>query len=462
MSRVLLADDLAALPLIRQAERALGWSWDVVVAPVDQHADWAPLGARVTPAQAASLWQTSRPEKVLLAGTSSEITSLAALAALHGASLFVLPDAHQTADWAYHLFPLAEDAGDRLIPVFLHRHDPAARALRDLVVSGALGDGLHLICEASLPGDPVADLDVDRRFLLDADFFRWLAGEYDSLTAVPVPAPTGGVVTETITLAGEGRPTVIWSVRGGGFGWRLSARGSKRQANLTQSADGAFQLETSDVPSPSLSTAAPASWRDLMRAFDYVAASRRSIRRRRTVDLQVETLTEAAQFKSLMSTTGCGLLLFTLFGVIALLVGGAALDPRDSLQRASETSGLVFLADDFVDGEDQLTEESQHRLVSAAPRMLYSVAPVLLEQLEPPSQPLNAARKASVVARLAEKGVASPESRVEVRPIVGRWFSRVLTLAWIVLFLPLGIFLAAQAFVLLARGPRGEEPAPPS
>ena len=173
--------------------------------------------------------------------------------------------------------------------------------------------------------------------------------------------------------------------------------------------------------------------------------------------MHAETLTEAAQFKTLMSATGCGLLLFTLFGVVALLVGGAALDPRDGLQRASEAAGLVLTSDDFVESRSEFKDEARLRMEKAAPRLHYTTAPILIEQTEPSSSPLNTAREDRVRSLLAERGVANAGSRVEVRALSGKWFARAMTLAWIVMFLPLGVFLVAQGLVVLARGQRTEE-----
>jgi len=41
--------------------------------------------------------------------------------------------------------------------------------------------------------------------------------------------------------------------------------------------------------------------------------------------------------------------------------------------------------------------------------------------------------------------------RVVIRPLAGTWFRTLMTAIWIVVFAPLGLFLAAQALITLAR-----------
>ncbi len=94
-------------------------------------------------------------------------------------------------------------------------------------------------------------------------------------------------------------------------------------------------------------------WADAVRAFDLLDAARRSLKRRRTVELQFESTSERSQFKTHMTTIGCGLLLFTMFGLIGLLFAGRMLDPRDAQQKQSEVAGFVLRESDFEGARTQ-------------------------------------------------------------------------------------------------------------
>ena len=68
-----------------------------------------------------------------------------------------------------------------------------------------------------------------------------------------------------------------------------------------------------DFPSPSL--------HDATRAMEVTEATVRSLRRGRTVDLHYEPISEEATFKSVMTSTGCMILVGALFAVLMALAG---------------------------------------------------------------------------------------------------------------------------------------------
>ena len=68
-----------------------------------------------------------------------------------------------------------------------------------------------------------------------------------------------------------------------------------------------------DLPSPNI--------HDGTRAMELVEATARSLRRGRTVDLHYESISEEASFKSVMTSTGCMILVASLFAVLLALSG---------------------------------------------------------------------------------------------------------------------------------------------
>ena len=65
-------------------------------------------------------------------------------------------------------------------------------------------------------------------------------------------------------------------------------------------------------------------WVDGLRAFELLAATHHSLERRRAIDLHFDPPSERSTFKTQMTAVGCCLLMLTLFGMVALLLIGAA------------------------------------------------------------------------------------------------------------------------------------------
>jgi myo-inositol 2-dehydrogenase/D-chiro-inositol 1-dehydrogenase len=60
---------------------------------------------------------------------------------------------------------------------------------------------------------------------------------------------------------------------------------------------------------------------DATRAMELAEATVRSLRRGRTVDLHYESISEESNFKSVMTSTGCMILIGALFAVLIALAG---------------------------------------------------------------------------------------------------------------------------------------------
>jgi hypothetical protein len=447
MTRLLLVDD-AALPRVQRLAQALGPLWDVVCG---SEAIAVEFGPRTTPQHAETLLLAGQLTEVTLASSAGSDAAFAARAAQAGVRVVVLPEAGQTADWAYSLYPVAEDAPDRLKPVFEHRTSHAIEEARRWLAE-VPGGRAHLLIEVELPVQPLQAGDIERQFFQDADLLRSLVGDYEELIAVPIAGGAGGINSQTLTFTGAGKPTAVWSVRSGTeFSWKMIVDRPDGARTIEQMAPGVWQSAGSSVD-VSQKAGVVAVWNDVLRAFDYVSAMRRSIRRRRVIDLDAESLSEKSQFKTLMSATGCGLMLLTLMGVVALLTAGALFDPRETLQRNTESAGLVVRSVDFVEGSSELRPEAQARLQPAMGQMRHNTFPVWLEPTG--TAEVDQSRREELLRRMIAVGTPNPAARLEVRPLRGVWFSSVMTLAWIVLFLPLGVFLAVQFLIILTRDPK--------
>jgi hypothetical protein len=88
-----------------------------------------------------------------------------------------------------------------------------------------------------------------------------------------------------------------------------------------------------------------------------------------------------------------------------------------------------------------------------ARRLSHTAAPILLEQSGDAA--LDERRHEALATQLASAGVASPASRIETYEFRGGLFLTVLAACWVMLFLPLGVFLAVQGLLLAA--PRAKD-----
>lgn len=392
--------------------------------------------------------------------------------------VWLVPEAALGSDAVYGLIPLDEEFPDRLRAVWPLRISPAVQELKLLLRGDGFGQTLHLQLERVIvAGAGLALEQIESAWLHDADLLRYLCGgEYRQVTAIHSGITDQGISTASVSLAGEGVPDAMWALRTGPVarcelavstvsGAAVLAWGESGPPSLTvnckevslssrlrQNSDASRDPTASEIPltphsgkrgEPNKSSLPEGvtPWSEAVRAFDLLDAARRSLRRRRTVELQFESTSERSQFKTHMTTMGCGLLLFTMFGLIGLLFAGRMLDPRDAQQKQSEVAGFVLRESDFdSSGLNHFGKERLAEIIEAYSRRS---ATVLVEGVsEADSQSLQ--HREAVVQALAAAGFADAETRTQLRPLQGDWFKRFLTAAWVLLFLPLGIFLGFQ------------------
>ncbi|MFO1095967.1 MAG: hypothetical protein U0992_22075 [Planctomycetaceae bacterium] len=291
---------------------------------------------------------------------------------------------------------------------------------------------------------------------------RQLGGDYSRVTCRAIRLSGDRIAMLSVTLAGDGLPEATWRLSVGNGrrpsrltftckGRRIAQRGPVAQMPADgQPADAGLRwLEiveqrlspSSDVP----------RWSEVIRAFDIVDAARRSIRRKRTIEIGSEAISEVRQFKSLMTAAGCGVLTYTLFGVIAALLIGAVADPRDAAQRRAAAAGFIVRADEFVADSANLTQEGAAHVEEIAPRLWQTTADVIIEPAVPGNAAVDGARQSTVEHALETADAAKVAGRVVIRPLTGDWFEHAMLGVWAIVFAPLVILLALQLLGLAAR-----------
>jgi hypothetical protein len=183
-------------------------------------------------------------------------------------------------------------------------------------------------------------------FLADVDLLRDLGGNYSQVTTLRT-GTDAALSSITTTLGSDQAPQANWTAKvGTENSWRLTISGMRSTAVLT--GDPAAAALTLEVEGPDLSlptqsaqedwgpavlrsfevaadnNPAQPNWEDLQRGMELMYATDRSLRRKRTIELFFEAHTERSNFKTQMTAIGCGVILFTLFGMIMVLVGGEA------------------------------------------------------------------------------------------------------------------------------------------
>jgi UDP-N-acetylglucosamine 3-dehydrogenase len=309
-------------------------------------------------------------DTVIVVGDDDAVLDAARKLAAAGRSLMILPIAGQGLAFVYELTLIRDDARIALCPAFIQRFEPAVVALKALIEAGELGRLMHLQFErtqrsADSTESPqlVSQSEIDEVLLHDVDLLRSLAGNYSRVTALHSGTVSDRMSMAQVTLAGEGMAEASWSLKATQPGpcWKLVAVGERRTVVLTREDPSAsIQLDADDVTQQpptaerdpidrlletceTLQSGEPGSpdWTDLTQAFELVDAARRSVRRRRTIDVYFETASERSVFKTQMTAVGCGLLMLTFVAVLIVLIIGTLLQPNETVMLVLR--GLVFL-----------------------------------------------------------------------------------------------------------------------
>ena len=396
----------------------------------------------------------SEIDAVIVAGHSQDILDGARALARERKTLIVIPDVRQSSSFAYDLWPAEDEGRTRLIPLFRHDATNDKAVVQDKLQAASVGSLKFIQLERTLPpGEngllPLAA--VENALLHDADFLRAIGGDYARVTCVPVGRTPRSLAMMTITLTGNDVPETTW---------RIAAASTSAAAKLTITGESeTLTLDLADecdaLPELGDNLNTPNKqprWTSVVRAFDVVDAARRSIRRQRTVEIGSQAISEQRQFKSLMTAAGCGVLLYTMFAVVAALLIGVAADPRDAAQKRSAASGFILHENEFTGSSAELSSDGQAHVEDIAARLWTTTAEVLIEASpDPDTEPLGQQRRATVEHALHEAGASDLAGRVVTRPLSGLWFEKLMVAVWTIVFAPLVILLATQLLGLAAR-----------
>lgn len=296
-------------------------------------------GIRLTP-HWEDLVGATRFDAVIVGGSDAPTLEAIKQLATSGQSLLFLPSAAQGSTFIYELSLIRDDNRVAIWPAVWHRCDPALRQLRESIREASLGQVQLVQLQREMvqagPASTIAQEQVDEAMLLDFDLLRWLIGDFDQVTALRTGATETGVITQSVKLAGRGLPEATWDVRAGkesrcratihtDRGVTVLERDSVTAEWSVIEPDG-VRLEGNRrravlefVRDVETAVHSPIEWGELVKAYETVDATHRSVRRRRTIELHFEPMSERAIFKTQMTAIGCSVLIATFLLVLVYL-----------------------------------------------------------------------------------------------------------------------------------------------
>jgi myo-inositol 2-dehydrogenase/D-chiro-inositol 1-dehydrogenase len=287
-------------------------------------------------------------DAVIVGGSLKERGEFLRRAAAEGLAVICLHPPGADSEAYYQVSLSREETGAVIVPDMPWRLHPGVAVLRRAMTERELGTNRGVRLEISTGG---AALDLSSFvFARGVDVLRALVGEIEALTASGEPPgehPELELVVQLRSAAGLRAELRAWA--GAPEPIRLSLFGSN--GSLTLEFDARFdrparsihravdqpeesvelspwdphaaifsvlvasrgQRGNAGLPSPNLL--------DGTRAMELTEATVRSLRRGRTVDLHYEAIDEESTFKSVMTSTGCMILLLALFIVPIALAG---------------------------------------------------------------------------------------------------------------------------------------------
>ncbi len=272
-------------------------------------------------------------------------------AAAEGLAIICLHPSGEDSEAYYQVSLSRAETGAIIVPDLPLRLHPGVTALRQALDTGELGAFRSVRLESPSPGD---DVDLARfAFARLVDVVRAVLGEIEAVTATGDPPGEHPDLELVVQLrAAEGRRAEVRICADDPEPARLSLQGANASLTLefdtwlgqparlvrrsTSLAENSVELAPWDPREAIISVLAASQKRhagpdlphpnllDATRAMELAEATSRSLRRGRTVDLHYETISEEANFKSVMTSTGCMILLGALI-ILPMALAGPSL-----------------------------------------------------------------------------------------------------------------------------------------
>lgn len=266
-------------------------------------------------------------DAVFVGGTQPDVLQAARQFAQAGKPLWVLPHPGQGLLFAYELNLAAEETQAPLKAVFPHRAANVwQHAAQDVTKRPPSYVEFTRRMPSSSTGGAVLSIDaVQTQLLMDLDLLAWQLGRRSRVTVMRTGAEGTQIRRQTVTLAGDGVPEILWAIEPTTDAETSAAccfhYGDEQHRFLETK--GVWTLADDERAAPTASPdtlAAVVPWSAVVNAFELFDAVDHSLERHRTVELHREPVSERAIFKTRMAAWGCGVLIGTLFLMLGFLM----------------------------------------------------------------------------------------------------------------------------------------------
>ncbi len=193
----------------------------------------------------ADLLADAEVDAIIVGGNSDELhapdlQSIVRQLVQSGKPILVAPELVQSAAFFYELALVESESPGRIYPMLALRGHPLVEKLQELISRDELGNIRHVqfdrkMASAAGEGRPgaMSRSDLAGALLTDADLLRCLCGSYDQVTALRSGEAATGFSLATVTLAGSGAPQAVWTATAhASDSWQLTVSGDAKTAVL--------------------------------------------------------------------------------------------------------------------------------------------------------------------------------------------------------------------------------------
>ncbi len=256
---------------------------------------------------------------------TEEILRLCRATAQAGKHVVVIPPAEASPAFSFELHLILDESSHAIIPLtgrFLLQELPVEKV--DFGFSR--NDVVQICCEMDCETTTKKHRDI--QIVKGLDILCACGFHYTQVTALESNAPDGSLLSLLITLssqaaAEQNEPPATLTIK------PSSVPPLQPGAIQIHQTDGRLKAILAAERTPALPKIewfchSPKSCSNLMESFsetlELAEAVKKSLRRRRTVDVHFDSGSERGVFKSQMTAVGCGVLTFMMFGMVAYLV----------------------------------------------------------------------------------------------------------------------------------------------
>jgi predicted dehydrogenase len=176
----------------------------------------------VGPARTSRNWEQlltdAEVDAVIVGGQNDELQPVVRQLVQAGKAVLIAPELVQSAAFFYELALVESESPGRIFPLLALRGHPLVAKMQELISQGELGKIRHVqfdrkIAAHSADGSAamMSQSLLANALLIDADLLRILCGSYDQVTASRSGDVSTGYSLATVMLAGSNVPQAVWT-----------------------------------------------------------------------------------------------------------------------------------------------------------------------------------------------------------------------------------------------------------